>query len=250
VEPLYRLQEPFWPLVSLRVLQETAVNPSITIGAATVSYDGTLRAGEELQIGPGTDARLVPSSLVVGDLGVLSNPAGPHGAKGWSQGGEVVSLRVMNPSKPGAKIRVSISGKVAGGAVSMVRLTGYKLPDSHDGWAGQPILVNALTDRWQDDVSVQITLPDEADIRQVVLYRHGDKGTVWYGHVAVTPADMPTDGVDVSERVRGSVPIFPVMVTDAVGGQVKKPLRLTYTDASESTWTLPRVLVQVVEAAR
>ena len=265
VEPLYRLEQSFLPVVRLRALQATAENPSITIGSDTVSYNGTLKAGEELQIGPGTRARLMASDLVVGDLGVLRDPAGPHGAKGWSKEGEVVSLRVMNPSEPGAKIRVRISGKVAGGARSMVRLAGYRLPASYHAWTGTPILVNALTEQWQDDVSVEITLPAEADIRQVLLYRQGNKGTIWYGQISVTPVDIPADGIDVSNRVQGTLPtvvpgmsepprrrslvLLPTLPT-VVEGEPSSPIRFIYTDRSEPSTSLPRMQVQVMQPTR
>jgi hypothetical protein len=237
-------------------------NPSITIGSSTVSYDGTLRAGQELQIGPGTEARLMPSNLVVGDLEVLRDPAGPHGAKAWSDKEEVASLRVMNPSKPGAKIRIKLSGKVAGGAQSMIRLAGYKLPASYHAWTGEPLLVNALTEHWQDEVSVDITLPPEADIRQVLLYRHGNQGTVWYGSLSVTPVDIPAEGIDVSDRVQGAlatiVPGMPeppsrrslVLLPTAptvVEGEPSSPVRFVYSDQSEPSGGLPRMQVQVMQ---
>ena len=151
----------------------------------------------------------------------------------------------MNPSKPGAKIRVSISGKVAGGAGSMVRLAGYKLPGSYHAWLGEPILINALTGQWRDDVSVEITLPAEADIREVVLYRRGNTGTVWYGNVSVIPVDVPSDGIDVSNRVRGTLP----MITKNVS---QRPVRFIYSDRSEQTYGsgLPRMQVKVIQPAR
>ncbi len=130
---------------------------------------------------------------------------------------------------------------------------------------GKPIPVNALTEQWQDDVSVEITLPAEADIRNVLLYRLGNKGTVWYGHVAVTPADMPAEGVDVSNRVQGTLPtivpgmseplrrrslvILPTSPT-VVEGEPSSPIRFIYTDKSEAGSGLPRMQVQVMQPTR
>ena len=262
VEPLHRLKQSFAPKIRLRALQATAKNPSITIGSSSVSYDGTLRAGQELQIGPGTEARLMPSNLVVGDQEVLRDPADPHEAKAWSDKEEIVSLRVMNPSKPGAKIRITLSGKVAGGAQSMIRLAGYKLPASYLAWRGEPLLVNALTENWQDEVSVDITLPPEADIREVLLYRHANQGTVWYGPVSVTPIDIPAEGIDVSDRVQGALPtIVPGMpeppprrslvllptAPTVVEGEPSSPVRFVYSDQSEPSAGLPRMQVQVMQ---
>ena len=262
VEPLYQLKQSFEPVLRLRVLQATAKNPLMTLGSSVVSYDGTLKAGQELQIGPGSAARLMPSNLVVGDPSVLHDPAGPHGAKPWSEGEEVASMRVMNPAKPGAKIRISLSGKVAGGAQSMVRLAGFKLPAQYLAWTGEPLLVGALTEEWQDEVSVEITLPAEADIRQVLLYRQGDQGTVWYGNVSVTPLDIPAEGLDVSDHVQGSLgTIVPGMsepppsrslillpsAPTVVEGEPSTPIRFIYTDQSEPSAGLPRIEAQIMQ---
>ena len=264
VEPLYRLKQSFSPVLRLRALQATSVNPLLTVGSSTVGYNGTLRAGQELRIGPGAEARLMPSNLVVGDLSVLDDSAGPHGAKAWSEGEEVASLRVMNPTKPEAKIRISISGKVAGGAQSMLRLAGFKRPASYLAWTGEPLMVGALTEQWQDDVSIEITLPAEADIRQVHLYRHGNQGTVWYGQVSVTPVDIPAEGIDVSDRLQGSLPtivpgmsepssprsliLLPTAPTapTVVEGDPSTPIRFVYTDESQPSAGLPRIEAQIM----
>jgi len=202
--------------------------------------------------------------LVVGDLSVLDDSAGPHGAKAWSEGEEVASLRVMNPTKPEAKIRISISGKVAGGAQSMLRLAGFKRPASYLAWTGEPLMVGALTEQWQDDVSIEITLPAEADIRQVHLYRHGNQGTVWYGQVSVTPVDIPAEGIDVSDRLQGSLPtivpgmsepssprsliLLPTAPTapTVVEGDPSTPIRFVYTDESQPSAGLPRIEAQIM----
>lgn len=85
-------------------------------------------------------------------------------------------------------------------------------------------------------------------MRRVLAYRHGDLGTIWYGDVQVTLADMPVEGIDVSERVHGKLPPLPV-IPSADGGRVQRPLRFTYTDDSQPTWMDPRVRVQVTDLA-
>jgi len=82
VEPTYRVSEPFMPVVWLRSLGAPALRPTLTDGADTLLYNGTLRVGEELVIGPGLKARLFPSSIAAGDANVPPDPAGPHGAGG------------------------------------------------------------------------------------------------------------------------------------------------------------------------
>jgi len=244
VEPTYRLTEATTPTVRLRSLKKTALNPALTIGNAQVQYQGSLRAGEELILGPGRSARMIASSLVVGDQGVLRDVEGPHATKGWDQGNELFNIRMMNPSKPGSKLRITISGKVAGGARSMIRLKGFMLPDSYNPWLSEVLLVDRLKEQWQDSVSHEIVLPPEADVRHVTGYRLGEKGTVWYSNVSVVVADVPAEGADVSNQVQGQLPTLPKLPV-ASGGQVQRPLLVTYTDESMPATDLPRVEVQL-----
>jgi hypothetical protein len=105
-------------------------------------------------------------------------------------------------------------------------------------------------------------LPPEADIREVLLYRHANQGTVWYGPVSVTPVDIPAEGIDVSDRVQGALPtIVPGMpeppprrslvllptAPAVVEGEPSSPVRFVYSDQSEPSAGLPRMQVQVMQ---
>lgn len=247
VEPTWRQLTPGAARVSLRVLQGVAENPTLTVGSEKIRYEGTLVAGEKLMLEPGGIRRIVPSNLVVGDIAVMHDPRGPHETRGWSKGDEIISLPLMKPARPGSNLKVTISGRTTGGAVSMIRLWGYQ-PNGWEQWQSEPLLTGALSDQWQDGVSETIVLPDGADVRRVLAYRGADRGTIWYGDVQVTLADMPVEGVDVSDKVHGNLPQLPV-IPSAAGGQVQRPLRFTYTDNSNPTWIDPRVLVHVTAAA-
>ncbi len=247
VEPTYRQRVPVALTVSLRVLQGMSENPTLTVGSDTIRYDGTLVAGEKLILEPGGAGRIVPSNLVVGDMAIMRDPGAPHDARGWSLGQEVISLPLMKPAHPGSTLKVAISGKATGGAVSLIRLWGYQ-PNGWEQWESEPLLAGALTDQWQDGVSETIDLPDGADVRRVLAYRRGDRGTIWYGDVQVTLADMPVEGIDVSKKVHGNLPQLPV-IPSPTGGPVQQPLRFTYTDGSDPTWMDPRVRVQVTQVA-
>ena len=243
VEPTYRLQTAAAPRISLRVLQGEAKMPALRAGTESIRYDGTLVAGEKIVLEPGGTARIVASNLVVGDTDVIDDPAGPHGARGFSAGEDIISLPLMKAAQPGSKLNVTISGKVAGGAVSLVRLWGYQ-PNGWEQWYSEPILADALQETWQDGLSETIELPAGADVRRVLAYRRGARGTIWYGDIRVTLADMRPEGRDVSDKVQGNLSSLPVLPA-AGGSRVQRPLRFTYTDDSEPTWAKPRVRVHV-----
>ena len=247
VEPTFRRAAPLTPVLRLRGLYKTAVNPVLTIGSESIRYEGTLSAGQELRLRPGQPARMVTSSLVVGDPSLLHDPTGPHGTKAWHGGGEYFSLRVMNPPQPGAKIRVTISGKVAGGAKSMIRVKGYKLPASYHSWISKPLLVGRLHEKWQNSVSQEIVLPAEADIRHVCGYNVTNDGTIWYNDISVTVvSDDSAEGVDVSDKIHGEIPALHLLSEDPEV-QVQRPMVVTYRDDSRPGASYPRVEVQLTE---
>lgn len=243
VEPNYRDRDERFSAVNVRVLQGEAKNPAITQGSDRIRYDGTLVAGEALLIARGSRRALIlPSNLVVDDTTMLRDVNGPHGARGWSEGEELFRLTLMKPGRLGSRLKVTISGKASGGASSSIRLWGYQ-PNGWEQWYSEPLLVDAFSEEWQREVTATITLPDGADVRRVVAYRHGGRGTIWYGDVEVTLNDMPVGGVDVSKKLQGDLPRLPVLALDQ---QVQRPPRFVYTDDSEPTWLAPRVNVQVV----
>ena len=247
VEPTYRVQGPVTPSLSLRVLQGVAEQPTIRVGDELLRYNGTLVAGEKLVLEPDGVARIVASNLVVGDPSLMLDPAGPHGARGFSEGEEIINLPLMKAAQPGSKLNVSISGQASGGAVSLVRLWGYQ-PNGWEQWVSEPILADQLHEKWQDDVNETVVLPAGADVRSVIAYRRGGRGTIWYGNIRVTLADMPPEGRLVSEKVQGNLRPLPLLPT-AAGGRVQRPLRLTYTDDNDPTWAKPRVRIQLTQGA-
>ena len=247
VEPTYRLQASGAPQISLRVLQGVAENPTLRVGDESIQYDGTLAAGEKLVLEPGGNARIVASNLVIGDAAVYEDPVGPLGTQGFSEGEEIINRPLMKPARPGSDLKVTISGKATGGAASLVLLWGYQ-ENGWEQWHSEPILADKLSATWQEGVSETIDVPAGADVRRVIAYRRGGRGTIWYGDIRVTLADMPPEGLDVSDKVQGNLSPLPMLPTLA-GGRVQKPLRFTYTDDSDPTWYDPRVLVQVRQRA-
>lgn len=233
IEPTYRVAEPLSPIIRMQPLGVNALRPAVANGAETIAYGGTLHNGEELVIGPGLKGRLNPTSLILTeDLVLLADPAGQHGTKGWSEGYHILNLRLMNPSRPGAKLRVTISGKVSGGAGSQVLLNGFHAP-SKERWS-EALLVNVLKEDWQEGISQEIVVPEDVVLQNVLCYRRENKGTIWYGDVSVTLSNLPASGIDVSDRLEGSVPsLTPGTFT-----------RFTYSDGSAPS-QMPRLRVQL-----
>lgn len=246
VEPVYRERSSVSVSARLSVLQGEAKNPMLSAGVYQIRYSGTLAAGEDLLL-DATGARLVRGNLVVGDAHTLRDPGGPHGARGWSNGEELFTLQLMKPAKPDSPLIVTISGKSAGGAESLIRLRGYQ-PNGWERWESEPLLVGRLNEEWREAVSETITLSEGADVREVVLYRRGGRGTIWYGDIRVTLASVPAQGVDVSTKVTGRLPTLSPLRT-AGAERAQRPLRFTYADEGEPTWLDPRVRVQVTPVA-
>ena len=142
----------------------------------------------------------------------------------------------MNPSRSGVKLRVTISGQVAGGAASQILLTGHD-PATRERWS-QALLVNALKKTWREAVSAECVLPPNVVLGRLLAYRRNNKGTIWYGHIAVTLADMPAKGIDVTGRLEGTLP------TLSAGTYT----RFTYRDGS-APCQVPRVRVQLTRPA-
>ncbi len=233
IEPTYRVEEAFAPVVRIRPVGASAMRPTLTDGADTVTYNGTLHPGEELVLGPGLKARLLPTNLVVSeDLKTLADPAGANGAKAWEKGYHLFNLRVANPARPGARVRVTISGKVAGGAASLVLLSGLNTA-TKERWS-EGFLVNALKEEWTAGAAAELTFPPDVVLDRVMGYRRGDKGIIWYGSVSVAPAEVPAAGLDVSDRLEGKVP----------GVESGTYTRLTYRDGSAPSQSA-RVRVQI-----
>ena len=235
VEPTFAVDEPTEPLIRVRVLDNTAVNPGLSNGQDTIIYKGTVRASEELEIGPGRSARIMAGSLIKDDLDILKDRDGPDQARGWSDGEKLFTLPLMNPSERGAKLRITVSGKVADGARLKLLITGWILPASYLPWTSDPIVIEALNDTWQENVTLEYQLPEIADIRKIVAWREGGQGTIWIGNITVTPQGMPEGGIDVSDRLEGTLPVLG-----------EKPLtRFTYFDDSEPLWHQSRVQVSL-----
>ena len=240
VEPLYRVADDYSPVLHLTPIQTAALRPSVTDGSDTIIYNGTLHVGERLTIGPGLSARLLPASLITGDRSVMWEEGDPKKPKAWKEGYGVFNLPLMAPSRPNARIRVTISGKVADGAESQILLTGYKrvrgallgIGGKWESWS-QPLVVNALGSEWREGVSQEFVIPADVSVRSVAAYRRGNKGTIWYGDILVTLADMPSDGVDVSDRLEGVVPTI----------HPDTYVRFTYRDGSPPS-QMPRMSVE------
>jgi len=237
VEPLYDVAEEYSPILSFTPTRYAALRPSLTDGADTIIYNGTLHIGERLQIGPGLTARLLPVNLVTGDRNIMREDNDPQKSKAWNEGYSLFSLPLMAPSRPGCKLRVTISGKVAGGAESQILLSGYRRVEGRwENW-NQALLVNAFGNEWREGVSEEIVIPSDVTLQRLIAYRGGNRGTIWYGDIAVMLADLPAEGVDVSDRLEGMIPtIMPGTY-----------MRFTYFDGSPPS-QMPRMQIAFAKA--
>ena len=222
--------EPNWSRTEVvpRLEIEGAGSPcegaSVTDGTATVTYAHELYQSLKLVIEPDGRARLLPAELVPGNAGLIDDQ---DKAMSWSEGYAIRMCLIGAYIRGGDRYRVTVAGRAAGGANSLVSLDFVGAPRQH-------LYHNRFGATWST-VSDVITLPAEATrLKWSHLWRLHQKGAVWYGRLSIMP-DLPAEGVDVSDRVTGKPPPLP---TNGL-------TELRYRDASGED-ERPRVRVRLV----
>ena len=104
------------------------------------------------------------------------------------------------PVSAGERFRISITGKAADGGNRSVVVCITPRPTAPQ------ILQDRLGPDWRTASEV-FTIPDGISrLEYIGLLRHEQVGTVWYSGVSVKRDDMPEDGIDVTDRLVGTLP--------------------------------------------
>ena len=231
IEPALRLVEgTVRPAIEIEALRGLVHNPSVGDETARVRYVGTLEEGMRAVLSP-EGSRVFVLPLVDDDGSARADANDPSGYGAISDGYLVVKLRVGRQVQPGMPLRVSISGKCAGGAQSHVVLR-FK---TADGQQDVGTLTNRLKPEWSQQ-QAEVAAPEGAvSLDWVYLYRFKQEGSVWYGPARIERGDVPTDGQDVSANVQGT---FPALTRGTVSV-------LSYEDEDPPD-PRPRVRVQLI----
>ncbi|MBI2297944.1 MAG: hypothetical protein HYU66_03150 [Armatimonadetes bacterium] len=221
------------PAVELVATGAPIRNPTLTDGSHTLTYGGEIWAGMSLVITPDLKARVYPSNLLPENLDALKDPDDPTGYKGFTEGYGVAAFYIQRYVRPGARYTLTLSGRAAGGGNSLAVLRAVK--PNREAWM-ESFVANAFGEAWGQP-NQTFTMPNDVDsLERIYLYRFQSKGKVWYGPMSLVPADLPADGLDVSDKVSGR----PLQIE---GGGLT---RITYGDASPDA-TSPKVQVRLLK---
>lgn len=219
------------PAIQIEAMSGSVRNPSVGDESARVTFEGQLEPGARLVMAPEAGSRLFVLPLVDDDGSTRADANDPSGFAGVSDGYLIHRIRVGRPVTAGVPLRLTVSGKVAGGEQNNIVLRFKTLAGDKD--------VSALTNRLREDwreVSGEVTPPEGAtSLEWVYLYRLKQQGTAWYGPLKVERTDVSPEGEDVSRLVRG---VFPTLRRGALQS-------FSYRDDEVST-IQPRVRVQLI----
>ncbi len=232
MEAPFRLAEgELRPTIEIEALHGSVRNPSVGDAYARVRFEGVLEGGARLVIDPAEGSRMFVLPLVDDDGSSRADAADPSGFAGAGDGYLVHRIRVGRKVQPGVPLLLTITGKVAGGEQNHTILR-FKTPD---GDVDVGALTNRVREQWTE-VAGEVIPPEGAtSLEWIYLYRLKQQGTVWYGPVKLERTDVPADGMDVSEMVRGA---FPTLRKNSIQ-------MFSYEDDEVST-VGPRVRVQLI----
>lgn len=221
------------PAVELIATGPPIKNPSVSDGTNTLTYGGEIWSGMKLVITPDMKARLFASNLLPENLDTLKDANDPTGYKGFADGYGVASFYIRRYVRPGAKYTLTISGQATDGGNSLVVLRAVK--PNREVWM-ESVLANQFGAKWRQ-ASQTVTIPaDVESLERIYLYRFQQQGKVWYGPMSLRPADIPAEGLDVSDRLTGR----PLQISAAMMSP------FTYTDASPDG-AAPKVQVRLLK---
>ncbi len=219
------------PVIEIESLRGSVRNPSVGDAYARVRFEGVLEDGARLVIDPTGDSRVYVLPMVDDDGSARANADDPSGFTGVNDGYLIHRIRVGRTVRAGMPLLLTITGKVADGDQSHIILR-FKTPD---GDKDVGALTNRLRETWTE-VAGEVTPPDGAtSLEWIYLYRLKKQGTVWYGPVKLERTDVPTDGLNVSEMVRGAFPILR-----------KNSIQMFSYEDDEVPTVRPRVRVQLI----
>ncbi|MFA9478819.1 DUF4838 domain-containing protein [Phycisphaerales bacterium AB-hyl4] len=177
-------------------------NPTIRWGDGEIRYRGELYNGLRLVVEPGIDgprARLYPVNLISSEMSA-DNPQG--GNTGYRQ----ASKWLRNYASPGADYRVTLTGRTADDGNPMVVLYYGLTGDGRHGnqfFSGRRVFPS--DGQWATVTDV-FTVPDDVEgFNRIDFFRRD--GEVWFADVSMHP-DLPEDGLDVTDRIEGSLPML------------------------------------------
>jgi hypothetical protein len=190
------------PTIEIEALRGSVRDPSVGDASARVTFGGVLEEGARLVMHPDRGSRIFVQPLVDDDGSSRADAKDPTGFAGVSKGYLIHRIRVGKPVTPGMPVRLTITGKVAGGERNHTILR-FATSDGHRDVGA---LTNYLGKQWKKVAGPVIPPPGATSLEWIYLYRLDRKGTAWYGPVAVERTDVPPGGKDVSGSVNGDFP--------------------------------------------
>ena len=179
----------------------------LTDGDVTITYNSVLQPGEVLMLDAQGRARLQNGTLLPTTRVGVTSQTDPSGYQPFTKGYGVIAFGVYRTVTESMKrLKVTVSGKVQDGCTSMLCLS-FRMKDG--AYQTPCFLIGAFKEQW-GTYSETVDVPTGAVMLfSVCCYRQNQKGTAYYGTVTVENASYPTAGVDVSDKVQGTLPVIP-----------------------------------------
>ena len=206
IEPAYRLPA-FHPAVELVPQGVDVVFPALESGGSSVVYRDVLHADERLVIGPGHRARLVTRPLF-GEAVTSFAKEKANGQEALFSKGYPVYRSPAAKVRPSTRYRLRVVGRVADGATFNCVVMFFGRRGKETVQEGRPCLFNTLR-REAGTVEAVVESPDLPEgtmTARVYFYCHERKGSLRLTGFDLSLADVPGDGLDVSDRLDGVLP--------------------------------------------
>lgn len=206
IEPAYRLAS-FEPVAELVPQGVDVVFPALESGGNSVVYRDVLRADQRLRIGPGHRASLRSRPLFDDAVTSFVEERGDGSEAVFSKGYPVYRSPTAKV-RPSTRYRVSVVGRVADGATFNCVVMFFGKQDKEAVQKGRPCLFNALRQetRAAEAVVESPSFPEGTTTARVYFYCHERKGSLHLTSFGLSLADVPEEGLDVSDRLEGVLP--------------------------------------------
>ncbi len=204
VEPGYQLPA-FDPAVELTPLHMDILFPELRMQDKRILWRDKLRTDSRLVIGPGYQARLFARPLVDEALRTLSTARGDQEFATFDDGYLVFSSPRLQV-RPGANYTLTFTGKTSGESIfhAIVFFTGTqnRKPVEHS----QSCFYNQLKSE-VTSLEGLVTSPEGDDMTAIVrVYRHNKQGAIHLKSFDMKLADLPPEGLDVTDKLEGELP--------------------------------------------